>query len=105
MYNKTDYFPFKVTKYTFSDSNVSYDKSLKVFYGEVIRFCRINTIVANLVSDINCLIACFIKNGFKTKDIVNELFLVAKNYPLLFAKFGYHEKTEISHFLLYQLLI
>lgn len=105
VYNKTDYFPFKVTRYTFSDSNVSYNKSLSVFYGEVIRYCRINTNVTYLISDIQCLISCFINNGFKSKDIVSQLFFVAKNYPMLFARFGFHEKTEICRFLLYQVLI
>ena len=73
VYNKTDDFSFKVKRYTTIQSCISKNVGYNVFYGEIIRFCRITNSSEILIERVSKLLKEFTANGFEQAVLYKKL--------------------------------
>ena len=97
VYNKHKSFNFPVISYTFPSGNIPLELGLNIFYGQILRFCRICSSLNNLIDKSGPLIVTFRERGydkFKLKKYMRKVF--NKNNLFLF-KFGYNNLTNLFY--------
>ncbi len=78
VYNKTDDFSFKVSKYGYVDSNVHSNVGLCVFFSQMIRFGRISDEISNFEAKLSEMFAEFLEHGFQREKLICKFFSVCK---------------------------
>jgi hypothetical protein len=75
VYNKTDAFPFAVTRYSEITSNVHSSMAYSIFYGELVRYVRICSQEETFIKRTSMLTKIFLDKGY---DIQRLTFTAAK---------------------------
>ena len=89
VYNKVDSFDFPVISYTYTSGNIPLDLGYNVFYGQILRYCRICSTRKHFMGRVKHLFHTFQERGYRNTKLLQyfRIFFV-KNHFYLF-KFGY----------------
>ncbi len=96
VYNKTDNFNFNVIRYGFADSNVHTTVTLRVFYGEIIRFSRLCSDLFHFESRLVELVQVFLTHGFCRSSLVQQFCKFTVNYHIALARLGIVDRIQIA---------
>ncbi len=98
VYNKTDDFPFKVTKYGYSQSNVHSRVGLGTWYSQLIRFARISDEADNFEIRVAEMFREFLEHGFDRESLICKFFLFVSRYRALLFKFELCSRADFALF-------
>ena len=103
IYNKTDYFNFKVVRYVDHQSNMSEKVGYNIYYGELIRYSRITNITNVLCEKIAALTKEFLSKGYEQCKLIQKLNTFMTQYSSSLYRFKIH--TDIDKWNFAQLIL
>ncbi len=98
VYNKTDYFPFRIVKYGFSSSNVHSNVGLGIFYSQIIRYARISDLYDDFERRVSAMFMDLLAHGFSREKLICKFYAFANRYKATLSKFGLHDDQAIILF-------
>ncbi|MCP4052473.1 MAG: hypothetical protein GY739_05270 [Mesoflavibacter sp.] len=98
VYNKTDYFNFKVVKFIYSESNVPSNLGYNIFYSQVVRVSRICTKINDFRSKIRSMVETFVLHGFDKHRLLLKFLKFANNCPINLLKFKIIDRKDTVTF-------
>lgn len=88
IYNKTDYYQFKVNRYVHGDSNIHPNVITGTLIGEIIRTQRICSEFSDFCNAYNRIILHFEKNSCNKQDLIKQASKYLINNTHLFRKYN-----------------
>ena len=88
VYCKTDDFPFDVISLPFLEGNLSDRICYLVFFGQILRFCRLSTRLEDFIIRVKKLGTILLNRGYQMKLLKREFCRVIEKYRIEFQKWN-----------------
>ena len=88
VYCKTDDFPFDVISLPFLEGNLSNRICYLVFFGQILRFCRLSTRLEDFIIRVKKLGTILLNRGYQMKLLKREFCRVIEKYRIEFQKWN-----------------